>query len=412
MDGYTSIAYVIVAVTFSNIFFPANFSDALLLTFLGLGVGAVARFIGSIILGNFLGDRLGRRKMLIYSIMGFSIFSFLIAFLPTYSTVGYISTALLYSLLFLVGLFAGAEYAGGTALSMESVSQRKRMPVGAFVQSGYGVGYFIILLVASGLRAFLGPAQNDDLVWRILFATTIIPGLIALVIRLSSRESPVFTEMEEKNELEKIPVVGMIRERRVLVSTFLIAFGLLLLNTVTLSYYPTLLGIIHPSIACKPQDDLYNSYINLVSLAGVWIGGFIAFYIFRRKLTLSIFAIIFLISIFPLYLLAFSGNITYTVVAFSVQALFEAAIFSTIPAFLAEVFMKSHRATSIGAIYNGGAVPASFGISAVIFFSGSRLFGALGSSWVIFLFIGSIILIIGIATSRESASLKSDPINN
>ena len=411
MDGYTSIAYVVVAVTISNVFFPSNFADSLLLTFLGLAVGALARLIGSLILGNFLGDRLGRRKMLLYSIMGFSVFSFLIAFIPTYKSVGFLATAILYALLFMVGLFAGAEYAGGTALSMESIPQEKRMPIGAFVQSGYGVGYFVMLLVAAAGRSYFGPAQNDDLVWRVIFASTIIPGFVALIIRFFSKESPVFEDMEVKKEIEEVPIEGMISQSRILLSTFLMVAGLLLINTVTLSFYPTFLGEIYPKLANTSLDDLYNSYINLVSLVGVWIGGVIAFFIFRRKMTLLAFSIIFLISLFPIYLLVYSGNLIDTLLAFSVQAFIEAAIFSTIPAFLSEVFSKTHRTTSIGFVYNGAAIPASFGISAVIFFSSAKLFGTTGTSWLAFLFIGTFLLLIGILYSKESANRANDPIN-
>ncbi|MHB1440150.1 MAG: MFS transporter [Cuniculiplasma sp.] len=411
MDGYTSIAYVVVAVTISNVFFPSNFADSLLLTFLGLAVGALARLIGSLILGNFLGDRLGRRKMLLYSIMGFSVFSFLIAFIPTYKSVGFLATAILYALLFMVGLFAGAEYAGGTALSMESIPQEKRMPIGAFVQSGYGVGYFVMLLVAAAVRSYFGPAQNDDLVWRVIFASTIIPGFVALIIRFFSKESPVFEDMEVKKEIEEVPIEGMISQSRILLSTFLMVAGLLLINTVTLSFYPTFLGEIYPKLANTSLDDLYNSYINLVSLVGVWIGGVIAFFIFRRKMTLLAFSIIFLISLFPIYLLVYSGNLIDTLLAFSVQAFIEAAIFSTIPAFLSEVFSKTHRTTSIGFVYNGAAIPASFGISAVIFFSSAKLFGTTGTSWLAFLFIGTFLLLIGILYSKESANRANDPIN-
>ena len=411
MDGYTSIAYVVVAVTISNVFFPSNFADSLLLTFLGLAVGALARFIGSLILGNFLGDRLGRRKMLLYSIMGFSVFSFLIAFIPTYKSVGFLATAILYALLFMVGLFAGAEYAGGTALSMESIPQEKRMPIGAFVQSGYGVGYFVMLLVAAAVRSYFGPAQNDDLVWRVIFASTIIPGFVALIIRFFSKESPVFEDMEVKKEIEEVPIEGMISQSRILLSTFLMVAGLLLINTVTLSFYPTFLGEIYPKLANTSLDDLYSSYINLVSLVGVWIGGVIAFFIFRRKMTLLAFSIIFLISLFPIYLLVYSGNLIDTLLAFSVQAFIEAAIFSTIPAFLSEVFSKTHRTTSIGFVYNGAAIPASFGISAVIFFSSAKLFETTGTSWLAFLFIGTFLLLIGILYSKESANRANDPIN-
>ncbi len=412
MDGYTSIAYLVVAITFSNVFFPAKFSQALLLIFLGLVVGSVARLIGSLILGNFLGDRLGRKKMLIYSIMGFSFSSFLIAFIPTYKTVGYLATVILYSLLFVVGLFAGAEYAGGTALSMESVPQKKRMPVGAFVQSGYGVGYFLILLVAAGFTGYFGQAQSTNLVWRALFATTIIPGIIALVIRLSSKESPVFDEMKNKNEIEHIPAEGMLKQWYALLAALFIVVGLLLLNTITLGFYPTLIPMLYPILYGTATNDLYNSYINLISLFGVWIGGFAAYIIFRRRVTLLLFSTIFLISIVPLYLLAMSGSVFLTVLAFAIQAFIEAAIFSTIPAYLAEVFQKTHRATTIGVVYNGAAVPASFGISAVLLLGGHGFFNSDSISWLLFLFIGAIILIIGIIMSKESSNLKNDPILN
>ncbi len=411
MDGYTSIAYVVVAVTISGVFFPSNFSDSLFLTFLGLAVGAIARFVGSIALGNFLGDKLGRRKMLLYSIVGFSSFSFLIAFIPTYQSAGYAATAILYILLFLVGIFAGAEYSGGTALSMEAIPQGKRVAVGAFVQSGYGVGYFILLLVASLIRSYYGPAQADDLVWRVIFATTIIPGIVAVIIRLFTHESPVFDEMKSRNEIEKVPLEGTILQTRILVSAFLLVAGLLLLNTITLSFYPTFLGELYTKISGS-ADDLYNSYINLISLIGVWIGGVFAFLIFKRKLTMTVFSIIFLISLIPLYYLVFSGNLTLTIVAFSIQAFIEAAIFASIPAFLSEVFSKSHRTTSIGFIYNGAAIPASFGISAVIYFSSKNLFGTTGQSWLVFLFIGTIVLLIGLLLSKESSNKLKDPINN
>lgn len=412
MDGYTTIAYAVVAITFSQVFFPANFGDALLLTFLGLGFSSIARFIGAMVLGNFLGDRLGRRKMLLYSIIGFSVFSFFIAFIPTYKTDGYYATALLYVLIFIVGLFGGAEYAGGTALSMESVPQEKRMPVGAFVQSGYGVGYFLILLVAALFSSYFGQAQADNLVWRAIFATTIIPGIITLFIRLTSKESPVFQKMEENKEVEQVPIESIGKERKSFVAALLILGGLLLINVVTLSFYPTFIGLLYPHLAETSTDDLYNSYINLISLIGVWIGGFIAYFIFKRRLTLLIFSIAFLISIIPIYLISTTGVVFYTVLGFSVQAFIEAAIFSTIPAYLSEVFSKSHRTTAIGLVYNGAAVPAGFGVYALLYFGQSLFPNHVNASWLAFLFLGTIIMIAGILISRESSNLQNDPIKN
>ena len=413
MDGYVSIGYVLVAPILASIFFPSNFSHtfSLLLTFLGLAFGAIARFIGSIVLGNFLGDRLGRRKMLVYSIIGFSVSSFFIGFLPVYSQVSFLAPALLYSILFIVGLFAGAEYSGGATLSMEAVPQKARLPVGAFVQSGYGVGFFIMLLVLAYLKTVFGVGEYDNLVWRIMFFTTIIPGIIALIIRLFTKESEVFTEMEKDNEFEKTPASGIFKQLDSTVSSFILVAGLLLLNTVTLSFYPTFLGDLYTSLANNPIIDDYNAEINLISLIGVWIGGIIAYFIFRRKVTLGVYSVVFIALLYPMYILTVSGNLFETLLAFSVIAFVEAAIFSSIPAYLAEIFNKTHRTTAMGTIYNGAAIPASFGISAIYFVTAeSKL--PITSSWLIMMVLGSILLIIGVLLSRETGIRGEDPISN
>jgi MFS family permease len=413
MDGYVSIGYVLVAPILASIFFPSNFSHtfSLLLTFLGLAFGAIARFIGSIVLGNFLGDRLGRRKMLVYSIIGFSVSSFFIGFLPVYSQVSFLAPALLYSILFIVGLFAGAEYSGGATLSMEAVPQKARLPVGAFVQSGYGVGFFIMLLVLAYLKTVFGVGEYDNLVWRIMFFTTIIPGIIALIIRLFTKESEVFTEMERDNEFEKTPASGIFKQLDSTVSSFILVAGLLLLNTVTLSFYPTFLGDLYTNLANNPIIDDYNAEINLISLIGVWIGGIIAYFIFRRKVTLGVYSVVFIALLYPMYILTVSGNLFETLLAFSVIAFVEAAIFSSIPAYLAEIFNKTHRTTAMGTIYNGAAIPASFGISAIYFVTAeSKL--PITSSWLIMMILGSILLIIGVLLSRETGIKGKDPISN
>ena len=85
MDGYTTIAYALVASTISTIFFPSSLKIyGLVFTFLGLAVEEIARPFGSIMMGNFLGDKLGRKKMLTITILGFSIFAAAKGLLPTY----------------------------------------------------------------------------------------------------------------------------------------------------------------------------------------------------------------------------------------------------------------------------------------------------------------------------------------
>ncbi|PSN90119.1 MFS transporter, partial [Candidatus Marsarchaeota G1 archaeon OSP_B] len=120
MDGYTSIAYALVALTIAPIFFPASLGGDRC-DVCGLAVGALARSIGSLTLGNFLGDKMGRKSMLVLTVLFFSIFAALKGALPSYKQVGLLSPVLLYTVLFLEGFFAGAEYGGGTTLAMESI---------------------------------------------------------------------------------------------------------------------------------------------------------------------------------------------------------------------------------------------------------------------------------------------------
>ncbi|MEM4139165.1 MAG: MFS transporter, partial [Sulfolobaceae archaeon] len=207
MDGYTSIAYALVGVTISNIFFPSNIGVlSLIATFGGFAAGAVARSVGSLVFGNFIGDKIGRRNMLLITILGFSILSASKALLPTYNELGLIAPVLLYIVLFFEGMFAGAEYGGGTTLALEFVPKERRGFVGSFVQSGFGTGYFIISLVYSALFSIYGKEGFESIGWRVLFATCIIPGLITLLLRRIVRETPIFESMKVSNEVSKVPI--------------------------------------------------------------------------------------------------------------------------------------------------------------------------------------------------------------
>ena len=173
MDGYTTIAYALVAVTISTIFFPSTIGIyGLIATFGGLAVEEIARPVGSVALGNFLGDKIGRKNMLVITIIGFSVFAASKGLLPSYKSIGIVAPILLYVILFIEGTFAGAEYGGGTTLSMEDVPAKKRAPVGAFVQSGFGTGFFIVSFVFAALSSYYGRAEFAVIGWRVLFYTT------------------------------------------------------------------------------------------------------------------------------------------------------------------------------------------------------------------------------------------------
>lgn len=401
MDGYTSIAYALMAYILAPIFFPATMPEYLKLVFVfaGYAVGGAARPIGSLIFGNYIGDRLGRKTMLVVTIIGFSISAASLGLLPTFKQASFFAPLLLYVVLFIEGMFAGAEYGGGTALSMESIPAERRNFIGAFVQSGFGMGFALIALTSLAFSYFLGDTQMAVYGWRLVFFTTIIPGLIALVIRRGAEETKVFEKMEREEKVERVPVFSMLREAPYpIIIGFIMVSGLLYVNSATFNFYPTVM------LQFGKTD--FSTFavvltINLMSLAGVLSGGAIASKIGGRKKPMLIFAIIFIATIYPLITLGISQSYfyVYATIFFGIQSVLEAMVFATIPALLAESFSKRYRATAVSFTYNMGGVAAGFALLAIEL--GVPVFG-LKNSWLINLFGASIIMIIGIILIKET----------
>jgi MFS family permease len=405
MDGYTSIAYLLVFSYMSVLIFPKYLGYlALVLTLLPVTFGAAARSVGSVILGNFIGDKRGRKNLLSISIIGFSLLSSAIGLLPTYSQAGIISPILLYILLFFDGIFAGAEYGGGTALSMESVRPEKREQAGAFVQSGYGIGYFLIVFVEIVLLHFIGTSAFASYGWRILMLTAIIPGIITLVIRRLSHETGVFEEMKNKREIAKSPAKQMFKNRTNMVFALMITSGLLFMDTATASFYPVIGSVDFLNLGSGLLYALL--VINFVSLLGVWSGGILSKNFQDRRKPMLIFAIIFTIPTAIFVLFGYTRNlITFTIV-FSIQLFLIALIFSALPVFLAESFSKKFRSTAIGVIYNGGAI---FGGTAIVLLTAPAHIINIKTLWIIEMYIAGIILILGLIFYKKQ-EISEDPI--
>lgn len=406
MDGYTTILYALLATTLSTIFFPSSLGIwALVATFGGFAVGGIARSVGSLILGNCLGDKLGRRKMLLITVLVFSLFAASKGLIPSYSAIGVVAPVILYILLWFEGMFAGAEYGGGTALSMESIPKERRNFIGSIVQSGYGTGYFISSFVLAAFAVIFGKSFSV-IGWRWLFGTALIIGGMVIALRIMSTETKIFAEMDQKKELAKIPLKDLFRFAPYAVTMVLvITTGLLFVNTATFSFYPAVIYLHLSSLYSSPaklSEDIGIAVgiINLVSLFGVWIGGALGNMLGGRKRPMGIYSIIFLVTIFPLLYLALkSQDIWIMAIYFSIQAFFEAMIFSTIPSLLSEQFSKKYRVTGVGFTYNGGAIVGSWAITIIV--ATSAFIGLLGS-WLLWMFLFTFIMIAGIVFINET----------
>ncbi len=417
MDGYNSIAFLLAAFYLSVIMFPPSLGYwRLVLVLAPVAFAGIGRPIGSLVLGNFIGDRVGRKALLTVSILGFSIFSASKSLLPTYAQAGILAPALLYVILFLEGIFAGAEYGAGTALALESIPKKKRSIVGAFVQSGFGTGYFLVLLTWLLIISGMTSTGIVDYAWRYLFLTTLIPGFITLLIRLTTFESSVFEDMKDKGTVARVPVKNMVTESgSKVIYALMITTGLLFINTATFSFWSVLASsTIHYAsfpvqLLSFSKSDMLEALliINFVSLLGVWSGGFLANWTTSRRIPMLIYALAFSIPTAAFIYLGYSQNVAVFTLVFSIQAFLEAMIFSTLPAFLSESFSKKYRSTAIGFIYNGGALMGGFALVLILI---PTYYVSLKLVWSLEIYLAAILMIAGIYLVREKKDLKEDSI--
>lgn len=199
------------ALVFPQVFFPeATPLMGTLLAFASFGVGFLARPLGGVIFGHF-GDRVGRKKMLVISLLGMGIATLLIGMLPGFDQIGIWAPILLTALRLVQGLMVGGEWGGATLMAVEHAPRGKRGFYGAFPQMGAPAGTFLATF------AFLIVAQLPDADfiawgWRVPFLLSIIMVAIGLFIRLAVDESPAFAAARDKSELVKVPLVVAFRK--------------------------------------------------------------------------------------------------------------------------------------------------------------------------------------------------------
>ncbi|MGI5219156.1 MFS transporter [Nocardia sp. CA-290969] len=197
------------ALVFPKLFFPDVASAmGVLLSFATFGVGFLARPLGGVVFGHF-GDRLGRKKMLVISLVGMGAATMLMGMLPDYAQIGIAAPILLTMLRLVQGFAVGGEWGGATLMAVEHAPQTKKGFFGSFPQMGAPAGTSIATL------AFLAVSQLPDEQflswgWRLPFLFSAVLIIIGLVIRLSLDESPDFTAVRKRDAVVRVPFLAAI----------------------------------------------------------------------------------------------------------------------------------------------------------------------------------------------------------
>jgi MHS family shikimate/dehydroshikimate transporter-like MFS transporter len=208
IESYDFIGFgTAAALYFGHAFFP-NVSPIVgtLSSFATLGVGFVARPLGGV-LGGHLGDRIGRKPVLIASLIVMGLATFAIGLLPTYATAGLLAPALLASVRITQGIAYGAEWGGAILMSYEHAPWLKKGTFTGIVQSGFPIGLLLANLV------FLGSVNlSGDWAWRVPFLASILLVIIGLIVRAAVPESPVFEDVKQRGQLAKAPIIEVLRD--------------------------------------------------------------------------------------------------------------------------------------------------------------------------------------------------------
>lgn len=211
------------ALVFGTLFFPENeAATATLLAFGTYALGFVARPLGGIVFGHF-GDRVGRKKMLVSSLLLMGIATFAIGLLPTYASIGIGAPLLLLLCRLVQGFAVGGEWGGAVLMAAEHGEDSQRGFWSSWPQAGVALGN----LLATGVLWILAAVQSDDAFnawgWRIPFMLSAVLVIIGLWVRLSIEESPVFKESQSQlstSEKAHVPLFEVIKKypREVLVA--------------------------------------------------------------------------------------------------------------------------------------------------------------------------------------------------
>ena len=211
---------------FSKLFFAGDDPGmAMVKAFMTYGAGYVARPVGGIFFGR-LGDVIGRKRVLVWTLMLIGVATFLIGLLPTYHSAGLWAPIMLVVLRFLQGVGVGGEWGGAVLLSSEFAKPDTRGFWASAAQTGVPLGSFLANLLLVCMTAIMSPETFLSWGWRVAFMLSLVLVGFGLWIRAKLEETPVFQRIMEEGDAPEAPVMEVLRTAtRPLIGAILVRFG-------------------------------------------------------------------------------------------------------------------------------------------------------------------------------------------
>jgi MFS family permease len=224
LEWYDFLTFATLAVAFAPLFFPSSDPiTGLLASLATFGAGMVVRPLGAAFFGS-LGDRIGRRPVFLITISLMGGATFAVGFLPTYEQIGIWAPILLVSLRLLQGLSAGGEIGGSAVYLTEHAGNSNRGLKTSILQLMGPLGMLVSTLQLVLLNQFLDPVSFKEWGWRVPFWFSIILLLVALKVRMTLEETPIFKEMLARGQTSKSPLRDNFRDKETRKQMFLLFF--------------------------------------------------------------------------------------------------------------------------------------------------------------------------------------------
>lgn len=347
--GTASAAY------FPKVFFPQMTPLlATLLSLLTFGVAFVARPVGSFVFGHF-GDRLGRKKTLVVSLLVMGVATVAIGFIPGYQSIGVGGALLLCLCRFVQGIGLGGEWSGAVLVATENAPADKRALYGAFPEVGAPIGFFICNGLFYVLEKMLTPAQMMSFGWRVPFWASSVLVVIGLYVRHRLQETSLFKLAQERDNTTRSPLKVVFKEnwREILKGTFLMGATYAMFFTLTtwsLSFATTALGFSHSELLLLLMAAIVEFAVLIMTTS------VLADKVGRKKvlMTASVALVVFSL-VFP-YFLEGQHNMVGMLLFLGLGFVVMGTLYGPVGAVLPELFPTKVRYSGAGITYNLAAV--------------------------------------------------------
>jgi len=393
---YAQAAGLVLAPLFLAPVAESNPGLAQVLSFATIGISFLFRPLGAVVAG-YLGDKLGRKKMLVFTLIMMGLSTALIGFLPTYAAIGIAAPILLILLRILQGFSAGGEWGGAALMAVEHAPTAKRGFFGAFPQIGVPVGMILATSTLFILTSSMSAEAFMEWGWRIPFMLSIVLIIVGYVIRRAVEESPVFEDLLRRRKEASAPLGQLFRHNtKNVVLTAIIFIGNnaagYLLIAFFATYAVTVLGMDRPTVL------LATTLASFGWLVFTLWGGRISDRLGRVRTFQIGYGFLALWAV-PMWFLIDTGDIVWYFVALFVMTFGLGLSYGPQASLYAEMFPANVRYSGVSIGYALGAILGGAFAPMIA----EALISSTGQSWTIgvYIAIAAVISLVGVSLVKD-----------